>query len=73
MNKIFTVLMTLALILFSIAFWWFGPRRENLIQQCSREIFDGKWTISGEDERINPLERVKTMQETCLLDKGIIK
>lgn len=73
MNKFFAVLIMLALMLFSLAFWWFGPRRENLITQCSKEIFDGKWTIHGEDERIDPLEKIKTMQEACLLDKGIIK
>lgn len=71
MNKVIIVLLALILILSSVFFWWFGPRRENLIKQCSKEMFNGGWKIEGEDNQTGPLEKLKTMQETCLMEKGI--
>lgn len=71
MNKITVILLSFILIISAIFFWWFGPRQSNLIKQCHEEIFNGDWKVGGEDERIDPLEKLRTMQKACLMEKGI--
>lgn len=70
-KKILVFFILLFLVFFSLFFWWFGPRKEMLIKECSDEIFREEWKIDGYDERITPLERIKTLQEMCLMSKGI--